>query len=69
MSDSDPQLGVSIRLMRLFDQHDVSVESRLMEQALALTCHDRRDVPFPQKLTDALNFLRERNALAPADTP
>lgn len=65
MSDSDARLGVAIRFIKGFDI--VAGESRREDTftnegdaALFLAGRDKREIPFADKLADAVEFMRTR---------
>lgn len=70
MSDQvrDPQTGISMRFVKQWDiakdKHPdrFDVFTTESEAALFLAAGDDRDVPFAEKLADALSFIREEKA-------
>lgn len=50
--------GESIKMMK---QYKPSADAfSVFDRAIVLTTYDTRDVPYSQKLADALEFLRQR---------
>lgn len=57
----DPALGLSLRLIRQFRAEDESTPvSPTSDLALQLAAGDTRDIPFAEKLRDAIVFIKRR---------
>jgi hypothetical protein len=55
-----PALGISLRLIREYDPEKDTQPPGLLDQAFMLVVTDQRDLPFAEKLDDALAFLIAR---------
>lgn len=52
--------GISIRLIKQWKAIESESPTLIVDRAIMLTCADDRDIPFNQKLDDALAFLKSR---------
>lgn len=60
MDAKDPDVGISIRFIRAWDDKADVTPGSLTDQALMLASHDERDVPTMDKIADAIAFLKSR---------
>lgn len=56
---NDEQTGLSIRFIREYKPSNEQIWTTA-DQAIVLAMQDDRDIPFSQKLVEALAFLKSR---------
>ena len=62
---ADPEIGVAMRYMCHCDIASERIVFTMMDDVCALAAaDDREDVPFSEKLADALAYIKSRLAIA-----